>query len=92
MLKKLGRKICAERYKVSPDVRATRRTGTAQKSKQRAGRGSEESSEAAPASDQPVADAIPVAAMAWTLRDPDAVRTGGPLGTMESDELVGAPR
>ena len=54
-----GRKICAERYKVSAEVRAARRrAGTAQQLKKRAGRGSKESTEAAPASDPPAADAI----------------------------------
>ena len=60
-----GRKICAGRYKVSADVRAARRrAGTAQKLKRRAGRGSKESTKAAPASDPPSVEAIPVAGAA----------------------------
>jgi len=59
-----GRKICAERYKVSAEVRAARRrTGKAQQMKG-AGRGRKESTEAAPASDPPTGNAIPVAGAA----------------------------
>ncbi len=53
-----GRAICAERYKVTAEVRAARkRANTAQQLKKRAGRGSEESTKAAPASDPPIAEA-----------------------------------
>jgi transposase len=53
-----GRKICAERYRVSAQVRAARRNGTRTKQlKKRAGRGNKESTEAAPASDPPEIDA-----------------------------------
>ena len=53
-----GRRICAQHYKVPENVRtARRRAGTAQKLK-RAGRGSKESTKAAPASDPPDLDAI----------------------------------
>ncbi len=49
-----GRAICAERYKVSAEVRAARkRAGAAQNMKRRAGRGGKESTKAAPASDPP---------------------------------------
>ena len=54
-----GRAICAERYRVTADQRAARRhMGKARQLKQRAGRGSKESTKAAPASDPPAADAI----------------------------------
>jgi len=60
-----GRKICAERYKVTAEIRAARRhAGGAQKLKRRAGRGSKESTKAAPASDPPGLDAIRGAAVA----------------------------
>jgi len=60
-----GRTICAERYKVSAEVGAARkRAGAAQQMKTRAGRGSKESTKAAPASDPPAGDAIPVAGAA----------------------------
>lgn len=53
-----GRKICAGQYKVSAEVRAARRNaGKAQHLKRRAGRGSKESTEAAPASDPPGVEA-----------------------------------
>ena len=56
-----GRAICAERYKVTVEVLAARRrAGTAQQLTKRADRGSKESTEAAPASDPPDPDAIPV--------------------------------
>ncbi|MFN2606520.1 MAG: transposase [Acidimicrobiales bacterium] len=49
-----GRKICAERYKVSAEVRAARRrAGKTLHQKRRAGRGGKESTKAAPASDPP---------------------------------------
>lgn len=55
-----GRTICAERYKVTAEVRAARRrAGAAQQMKKGAGRGSKESTKAAPASDPPAANAIP---------------------------------
>lgn len=57
-----GRRICAERYTVPAEVRQARRRGTkAKQLKQRAGRGSKESTKAAPASDPPGLDAIAVA-------------------------------
>ena len=60
-----ARAIIAERYKVSAEVRAARRrTGAAQQMKKGAGRGSKESTKAAPASDPPAAKAIPVAGAA----------------------------
>jgi hypothetical protein len=60
-----GRRICAERYKVTAEVRAARRRPrTAQQLKKGAGRGSKESTKAAPASDPPTAKAIPVAGAA----------------------------
>jgi transposase len=60
-----GRKICAQRYTVSAEVRAARRrTGKAQHLKKRAGRGSKESTKAAPASDPPTTDAIEAAQVA----------------------------
>ncbi len=60
-----GRTICAERYKVTAEVRAARRrAGTAQQLKKGAGRGSKESTKAAPASDPPQQKAIPVAGAA----------------------------
>ena len=59
-----GRKICAERYKVSAEVRAARRrTGKAQQLKG-AGRGRKESTKAAPASGPPGANASPGALVA----------------------------
>jgi len=59
------RKICSERYKVSAEVRAARRrAGTPQQMKKRAGRGSKESTKAAPASNPPETDAIRQAAVA----------------------------
>ena len=58
-----GRQICAERYKVSAEVRASRRrAGTAPRLKRRASRGSKESTRAAPASDPPASEANPLAA------------------------------
>jgi transposase len=60
-----GRTICAERYKVTAEVRAARRwAGTAQQLKKEAGRGSKESTKAAPASDPPAPNAIAVAGAA----------------------------
>jgi hypothetical protein len=54
-----GRKICAERYKVTAEVRAARRrAGAAQSLKKRTGRGSKESTKATPASDPPGGHAI----------------------------------
>ncbi len=47
---------CAERYKITPEA--------AQQLKKRAGRGSKESTKAAPAPDPPSAKAIPVAGAA----------------------------
>ena len=53
-----GRAICAERYKITAEVRAARkRASNAQQMKKRAGRGSKESTKAAPASDPPAGDA-----------------------------------
>lgn len=53
-----GRAICAERYKVTAEIRAARkRASTAQHMKKRAGRGSKESTKAAPASDPPGVEA-----------------------------------
>ena len=60
-----GRAICAERYKITAEVRAARRrAGSTQQMKKRAGRGSKESTKAAPASDPPSVEAIPVAGAA----------------------------
>ncbi len=60
-----GRKICAGRYKVPDKVRAARRrAGSAQKLKRRAGRGSKESTKAAPASNPPVIEGIRAAGAA----------------------------
>lgn len=60
-----GRAICAERYKVTAEVRAARkRASGAQQMKRRAGRGSKESTKAAPASDPPAEHDIPVAGAA----------------------------
>jgi hypothetical protein len=60
-----GRKICAARYKVSAEVRSARRhVGKAKQQNRRVGRGSKESTEAAPASNPPITDAIPVAGAA----------------------------
>ena len=53
-----GRKICAERYKVSAEVRAARKRAGATQQMKRAGRGSKESTKAAPASDPPGENAI----------------------------------
>jgi len=53
-----GRKICAERYKVSAEVRAARKRAGAAQQMKRAGRGSKESTKAAPASGPPASDAI----------------------------------
>jgi transposase len=59
-----GRTICAERYKVSAAVRQARRNGTQAKKLKQAGRGSKESTKAAPASSPPVVDATRAAAVA----------------------------
>jgi hypothetical protein len=59
-----GRAICAERFKVSAAVRQARRNGTKAKKLKKAGRGSKESTKAAPASGPPAGDAIPVAGAA----------------------------
>ncbi len=59
-----GRAICAERYKVSAAVRQARRNGSRAKKLKRAGRGSKESTKAAPASDPPSRNGIGVAHVA----------------------------
>ena len=59
-----GRAICAERYKVSAAVRQSPRNGTKAKRLRGAGRGSKESTKAAPASSPPGQDAIRVAGAA----------------------------
>ena len=59
------RKAQLQPYKVTAEVRAARkRASTAQQLKKRAGRGSTESTKAAPASDPPGKNDIPVAGAA----------------------------
>jgi transposase len=55
-----GRAICADQFKITPGVRAARRSTTQAKTlKQRAGRRKKESTEAAPATDPPTTEHSP---------------------------------